>query len=156
MKKQSITFFSDSQHGWAGVKRSLLKEIGALDQISRYSYQKGATVYLEEDSDLSKFFNLFFESKGLKYESHEQVKEYFTVKESRSDRSAIRNYASFNHMTVEPSEVKQGQYIKVSGIYYFVEREFDGKMIIVKTAMGQRFKVAGAGLDEIFPVKEVA
>ena len=40
--------FSDPSHGWLSVKRRL---IGGTD-ISPYSYQRGQTVYLEEDSDL--------------------------------------------------------------------------------------------------------
>ena len=41
--------FSDPSHGWLSVKR---RYTGGVD-ISPYSYQKGQTVYLEEDSDAS-------------------------------------------------------------------------------------------------------
>ena len=48
-----IKFYSDPGHGWAAVKRTLLDELGITQQISTYSYQRGNTVYLEEDCDLS-------------------------------------------------------------------------------------------------------
>lgn len=48
-------FYSDPGHGWLAVKRKLIVELGLLNAISPFSYQKGATVYLEEDADASKF-----------------------------------------------------------------------------------------------------
>ena len=48
-------FYSDAGHGWLAVKRAELVELGLADKISGYSYQRGQTVYLEEDSDMSKF-----------------------------------------------------------------------------------------------------
>lgn len=50
-------FTSDAGHGWLHVKRKELEELGILDQISRYSYQRGGMVYLEEDSDMTRFIN---------------------------------------------------------------------------------------------------
>jgi hypothetical protein len=52
MTKQVI-IYTDPGHGWAKVKRAELKELGIEDKISPYSYQKGKTVYLEEDCDFS-------------------------------------------------------------------------------------------------------
>ena len=48
-----IKVYNDRGHGWGAVKRSLLFELGLLNRISSYSYQKGNTVYLEEDVDLN-------------------------------------------------------------------------------------------------------
>lgn len=48
-------FFSDPGHGWLKVPRKLLSKLGIADQITPYSYQLNQHVYLEEDSDLSRF-----------------------------------------------------------------------------------------------------
>lgn len=48
-------FYSDAGHGWLAVKRELLEQFGLLSKVTHYSYQKGETVYLEEDCDASLF-----------------------------------------------------------------------------------------------------
>jgi len=48
-----IHVYTDPGHGWASVKRSLLVKLGIDDKVSHYSYQRGQSVYLEEDCDLS-------------------------------------------------------------------------------------------------------
>lgn len=48
-----ITVYTDPGHGWGAVKRQLLADLGIADKVSTYSYQRGQTVYLEEDCDLS-------------------------------------------------------------------------------------------------------
>ena len=48
-----IKFYADPGHGWGAVKRKVLDQLGIANQITAYSYQKGQTVYLEEDCDLS-------------------------------------------------------------------------------------------------------
>ena len=53
METIKLKFYSDPGHGWAAVKRKFLEDLGILDRISTFSYQKGKTVYLEEDCDLS-------------------------------------------------------------------------------------------------------
>lgn len=54
-KEIKVKFYSDAGHGWAAVKRETLRDLGILDKISGYSYQRGKTVYLEEDCDFSLF-----------------------------------------------------------------------------------------------------
>jgi hypothetical protein len=51
MKTRTLTFHTDPSHGWLEVKRADLVELGIEDKISRYSYEKGSKVYLEEDCD---------------------------------------------------------------------------------------------------------
>ena len=53
MTNQLITlkFYSDPAHGWLAVKRELLYDLGIAAKVSFYSYEKGKTVYLEEDCD---------------------------------------------------------------------------------------------------------
>jgi hypothetical protein len=47
-----IKVYSDPGHAWGAVKRKVLEQLGITNQITDYSYQKGGTVYLEEDLDL--------------------------------------------------------------------------------------------------------
>lgn len=49
-----IKYYTDPGHGWGAVKRKVLADLGIADKITSFSFQKGDTVYLEEDCDLSK------------------------------------------------------------------------------------------------------
>ena len=60
MTNQKVyTLYSDPGHGWLAVKAVELKELGILEKITSYSYMRGETVYLEEDCDLSTFFEAY-------------------------------------------------------------------------------------------------
>lgn len=52
---KAYKFYSDPGHGWLAVKRSELERLNILHLISSCSYQRGHTVYLEEDCDASIF-----------------------------------------------------------------------------------------------------
>jgi hypothetical protein len=52
-----LNFYSDPGHGWLAVKRATLTAWGIDKWISTYSYQRGGTVYLEEDMDYLTFIN---------------------------------------------------------------------------------------------------
>jgi hypothetical protein len=52
-----IKYYTDPGHGWFAVKRDLLVKLGIQYDVSHYSYQRGATVYLEEDCDATLLFN---------------------------------------------------------------------------------------------------
>ena len=58
-KEKTYIFHIDSGHGWLAVKRNELKKLGIANKVSHYSYQKGNTVYLEEDRDATLFFYTF-------------------------------------------------------------------------------------------------
>lgn len=81
-----IKFYTDDGHGWGAVKRSLLVEYGILNKITWYSYQRGDTVYLEEDCDLPTFCDTLL-NRGISYtlEHH-----------GTNGRSAIRSYERFS------------------------------------------------------------
>lgn len=79
-------FHADAGHGWLAVKRKDVAELGLLDTISDFSYQKGATVYLEEDKDAQTFITTA-KAKGLDVE----VKQAKVVK-----RSNIRGFSRFS------------------------------------------------------------
>ena len=78
-------FHSDSGHGWLAVKRGEVEKLGIADKITSFSYQKGKTVYLEEDTDLSTF-KTAMEATGVTLE----IKEAKPVK-----RSNIRGFTRF-------------------------------------------------------------
>jgi hypothetical protein len=58
---------TDSGHGWLEVGRDELTMLHIEDMVSRYSYQAGNKVYLEEDCDASVFVNAL-ENMGTKVE----------------------------------------------------------------------------------------
>lgn len=53
----TIRYTQDPGHGWIHVKRDLAQRIlgDDLAKISSFSYQRGATLYLEEDQDADLF-----------------------------------------------------------------------------------------------------
>jgi hypothetical protein len=77
-------FHLDPGHGWLAVKRSELVKLNILKQISPYSYQRGKTVYLEEDCDAK----IFFKAK-------EVVGEKIECRESYQKNTPIRSYPHF-------------------------------------------------------------
>lgn len=87
MAKQYI-FHTDPGHGWLAVKRSELQRLGIEDQISAYSYQRGGTVYLEEDSDAYKFI-----------QAKKAIGEEVSHRESHQERTPIRGYEGFSPST---------------------------------------------------------
>jgi hypothetical protein len=88
MKNKTYKFYSDSGHGWLAVKRIELINLGIADKISHYSYQRGGTVYLEEDCDVS----TFFKAKG--WVTAGDWKQN-VVEGKHQDRSPIRSYDSY-------------------------------------------------------------
>ena len=85
--QKQYKFHSDPSHGWLAVTRKDLQELGVLEKISKYSYQKGTTVYLEEDCDMVVFCVAYFEKTGKRVR-YSSGKVYDT-----SHR--IRNYEKF-------------------------------------------------------------
>lgn len=81
-----ILYHTDPGHGWFAVKRTELQRLGLLDKVSTYSYQRGATVYLEEDCDASLFFAAY-------KAAHGEPPAY--VERNTDKRSPIRSYDTF-------------------------------------------------------------
>jgi hypothetical protein len=81
----AYVFHTDPGHGWLAVKRAELSRLGILNKITPYSYQKGGTVYLEEDCDAG----TFLEAKKL-------AGEEVSFRESHQERTPIRHYPQFN------------------------------------------------------------
>mgnify|MGYP003464671187 FL=1 len=85
-KVKTYKFYSDSGHGWLAVKKEDLVMLCIVGDISRYSYTKGDTVYLEEDCDFPKFFRAL-NAEGLSF-------NYVSV--YHEGRSRIRSYDSYS------------------------------------------------------------
>ena len=80
-----INVYTDPGHGWAAVKRDILTAFGIADKVSTYSYQRGQTVYLEEDCDLSLLLGALRE-RGITPEF---------IERHTDRRSPIRSYATY-------------------------------------------------------------
>jgi len=86
--KLTVNIYVDPSHSWAAIKRDTAVAImeDHFADISEYSYQRGKTIYLEEDDD----FPLFVSCAKAK-EVELEICYHHT------DRiSQIRNYASFD------------------------------------------------------------
>lgn len=106
---------TDAGHGWIAVKRKLLLAMGILGHVSAYSYQRGATVYLEEDCDAP----LFLQRYQAIYKRSAPLAERFG---EIPDRSPIRSYQRFQlteeeqrHPYVVGSQQAQLQALKDAG-----------------------------------------
>ena len=85
MNSKVYIFHSDAGHGWLAVKAAELIEHSLFGEISSYSYQRGQTVYLEEDSDAPKFLSAL-KAKGIEYKIRQAMYR---------ERSPIRSYARY-------------------------------------------------------------
>ena len=89
IKHKTYVSYSDGGHGWLKVPLKDLIKLGILEKITSYSYHRGDFVYLEEDQDVSTFFN--------EYEKFYGVKPLNKAMPQSNKQSRIRNYASFNY-----------------------------------------------------------
>jgi hypothetical protein len=80
-----VKFYADPGHGWLAVKRDLLYKFNIADKISVYSYQRGETVYLEEDCDYTTF-----ENAASQHGFQLIVDQKYT-----NNRSPIRSYSNY-------------------------------------------------------------
>jgi hypothetical protein len=80
-----ITVYTDPGHGWGAVKRTVLADLGIANRVTAYSYQRGQSVYLEEDCDLSLLIGALRE-RG--------ITPVFTERHT-DRRSPIRSYDSY-------------------------------------------------------------
>jgi hypothetical protein len=97
--KIKATFHSDPGHGWMAVGRKHINALGIADKISASSYQKGQTVYLEEDCDLTVFFHALAQANGVDKTNREAVialkHKVMDIKDSYQNKSPLRNYDSY-------------------------------------------------------------
>jgi len=85
MNKIKLKFYSDPGHGWVAVKRKIVYDMDLAGKISPYSYQRGQTVYLEEDLDANLLINSL-RDRGI---------EIILLEKSTNKYSPIRSYDRF-------------------------------------------------------------
>lgn len=132
---------TDGGHGWVAVKRSELVALGILDKITHFSYQRGDTVYLEEDCDLSTFHN----AKG--FSSPGPYKTSYCDK-----RHPIRSYAAFNPNKAAPAI---GLRIKYGNEVYTLIEKLTGGAWRVKSEYGDTYRMRASQLDHAEAYNEV-
>ena len=82
--KTKFKMHSDPGHGWLAVSANHIFELDLQDKISPYSYQKGKTIYLEEDMDASTFLKA--------YEERYKVKPEIVCLSPKNKNHPIRSY----------------------------------------------------------------
>jgi hypothetical protein len=91
MKSITIQIFADPGHAWARFPKARLEKLGIADKITKYSYQRGANAFLEEDCDLSLLMA------ALKQSGYEvKFKEAHTNRQSK-----IRSYSQYYYKAPE-------------------------------------------------------
>ncbi len=81
-----LPYYTDPGHGWVQVKRKLLDELGIYKEITTFSYQRGESVYLEEDCDFP-LFKKACDKQGIVVQLESQHTDR---------RSLIRSYERFS------------------------------------------------------------
>lgn len=99
--QKTFIFFQDPGHGWLKVPRNMLIDLGILNKISAYSYERGGYVYLEEDQDSYIFFKTFVSKFGFK----PNISSRHTNRQSK-----IRGYSSF--FPEKKSRILDGRWIE--------------------------------------------
>lgn len=87
MTTLKLKFTADPGHGWLHVKRTMAQSImeDQFNSISPFSYQRGQTIYLEEDDDALRFVTCA-RSKGV---------ELIISHNHTNKSSPIRSYQHF-------------------------------------------------------------
>jgi len=80
----TLNFHNDGGHGWLECGRELVTSTDIADKISKYSYQRGDNVYLEEDCDMPLLLD------ALRKRSIGVV-----VNDMYQDESPVREYARY-------------------------------------------------------------
>lgn len=86
-KFKTFHFYSDPGHGWMKVPYEAINRLGIGHKISSFSYERGCSVYLEEDRDALYFLNALREN---------GIDNYKLIQHNTDRMSKIRSYASYN------------------------------------------------------------
>ena len=153
MSRLKITNFQDGGHGWFAVKRSLLKELDLMTKISSCSYQKGETVYLEEDCDAALFFDAYAKKqtgvspKDNSWEGWQTISQsLFDIKKSYSDNSPVRKYPRFQ--IKDKPVLSVGLEVKLYGKEYIITN-ITGKVTVKEVTTGNSYSLRKIQLDEL-------
>lgn len=118
-------FHADPGHGWLAAKRSLIERLDLLTQISTCSYQRGGTVYLEEDCDANRLLHAL---KAL-------GEEYTIETRHTDDRSPIRSYPHFSAKHA-PFAPKPQMLVEYNDEKYRVEFRMHGRWAVTRIRDG--------------------
>lgn len=77
----------DAGHEWLAVKKQELVDLGIAHKISAFSYEKGATAYLEGDCDAARFIEAYRAKHGV--EPKTKQGKYW-------DRQPCRSFAQYS------------------------------------------------------------
>jgi len=150
MKKIKITQFADPGHSWFSVKRKLLEELDLLDKISACSYQRGETVYLEEDCDFAHLIKAVYirENGSLPENWHNTWMPYFNIKKSHTNKSSpIRSYSAFRKVR---AKVEVGAAVKLYGKSYTI-LEVSERVVVKSQETGDVYRLKKTQLDALSP-----
>ena len=86
----------DAGHEWLAVKKQELVDLGIAHKISAYSYQKGATAYLEGDCDAALFYDAYKAKHGVEPKT-KQGKVW--------DRQPCRSFAQYQAPVFTPGKI---------------------------------------------------
>jgi hypothetical protein len=86
----------DAGHEWLAVKKQELVDLGIAHKISAYSYEKGATAYLEGDCDAAVFFDAYKQKHGV---------EPKTKTGKHWDRQPCRSFAQYQAPVFKPGKI---------------------------------------------------
>src|ERR1035437_1425689 len=107
-------FFSDPGHGWLKVSKKELEKLGISDKISGYSYMQNDSVFLEEDSDATKYINALLQKEKFAEGDYASFQNYCTTQTSNK-QSKIRNYESYKLENAEEIHAKELLVAKILG-----------------------------------------
>jgi hypothetical protein len=103
---KTFDYIQDSGHGWIKVPVTLLADLAIADQVSHYSYYRAGFGYLEEDCDLTLFFNAYHARYG-----HDPK-----LRDRRCDRSRVRHYAQYNKAHFQLDLLAKINFVNIYGI----------------------------------------
>ena len=82
---RTYTIYEDAGHAWIKVPIAELIALDIENGVTHYSYINGKYAYLEEDCDLTKFFNAYHAVTGRDPKHRTRM----------SDRSRVREYRRY-------------------------------------------------------------
>ena len=137
--QKTFTFYQDSGHGWAKIPLALIKGLGILDRITKYSYIRKNFVYLEEDCDLYLFDVAFRDRFGhapkfrARYSTRSTIRSYLHFDASRiwDEKPDTRALYSYQHCDIKTGTAWREMYPDTREFsemgFWEVERNAEGK-----------------------------
>lgn len=86
--QKTFDYLTDPGHGWVKVPKTLISDLLIREEISHYSYMRGAYAYLEEDCDASKFHEAYEKCFGFPPKYRER--------NAGQKQSRVRGYAQYD------------------------------------------------------------